>query len=69
MRSHSQHGVSAFPELMPQRSPGNNRKRRRTSISRCGHVIKVSTAAPHPRYGDRVPYFTESYEPDPNCGC
>lgn len=27
------------------------------------HVVQVWTAAPHPRYGDRVPYFVPSYLP------
>jgi hypothetical protein len=54
----------------PAETPGDPPpKRRLTSISRCGHVLKVSTAAPHPRYGNRMPYFVESYESDPDCGC
>jgi len=33
------------------------------------HFITVTKQVPHPRYGDRVPYFIATEKDDPNCPC
>jgi hypothetical protein len=33
------------------------------------HFIMVNERVPHPRYGTRVPYFTQMRKSDPDCPC
>jgi hypothetical protein len=45
-------------------------KRHSKNMFACQHLLKVSKRVPHPRYGDKVPHFEESYVPDPTkCPC
>jgi hypothetical protein len=51
------HGVSAYPEMMPRRAPGKGRRKKVKFSHACPHLIRRWVQEPHPRYGDRVPYF------------
>ena len=36
----------------------------------CQHLVVINRQVPHPRYGDRVPYFESAEVPDPlQCSC
>jgi hypothetical protein len=36
----------------------------------CQHLIVINQREPHPKYGDRVPYFERAEVPDPmQCPC
>lgn len=45
-------------------------KRQAKNLRACQHLIKVHQRVPHPKYGDRVPYFETAEVPDPmQCPC
>ena len=39
-----------------------------TKVS-CPHKIRVWTQVPHPKYGDKLPYFVSSVVPMKRCPC
>jgi hypothetical protein len=45
-------------------------KKNGANLFACQHLVSVSKQVPHPKYGDRVPYFETTNVPDPMlCPC
>jgi hypothetical protein len=45
------------------RTRGEQKRRKRLARVACPHAVKRWKQVPHPRYGDRVPFFVSYLEP------
>ena len=45
----------------------SRKRRQRPPIRGCNHLVLRHIQVPHPKYGDKFPYFHDYLEPDPDC--